>query len=269
MKRRCLLSLGLGLFCAAQGLFAMNNSDIVKMVGAKLDESTIIAAVKTAEPDEFDVSADGLIALKQSGVSDAIIQAILAHKQATAASVAVPAPVPRITFNDVPDAEVLPPEVMPVAGREYFVRHSFMFEEGERPTTNYWRGELVPINTRVVLVGMRGQKLTLRLVESGQTVVVVNVPKYSGRSPDQIARELLAESATAIEKYGEDMAAAIRAGTLRLGMTKTQVKLTRGYPPAHETPSLDGDQWKYWSNRFVVQTLVFENGVLTQGRGLN
>ena len=33
----------------------------------------------------------------------------------------------------------------------------------------------------------------------------------------------------------------IKNGVLRFGMTKEQVLMSRGYPPAHETPSLDFD----------------------------
>jgi hypothetical protein len=51
-------------------------------------------------------------------------------------------------------------------------------------------------------------------------------------------------------------------------MTKEQVLMARGYPPAHETPSLDLDTWKYWSSRFVTQTIAFERGILAAGRGI-
>jgi len=45
--------------------------------------------------------------------------------------------------------------------------------------------------------------------------------------------------------------------------------MTRGYPPRHKTPSLDGDTWVYWSSRFVHRTLVFQDGLLARGRSIN
>jgi hypothetical protein len=43
---------------------------------------------------------------------------------------------------------------------------------------------------------------------------------------------------------------AIRAGRIAIGMTKEQAVIAVGYPPSHETPSLDSAQWKYWYGRF-------------------
>ena len=55
---------------------------------------------------------------------------------------------------------------------------------------------------------------------------------------------------------------------LRKGMTREIAIMARGYPPAHETSSLESDRWVYWSSRFVKLTVVFSNGRLSDGRGL-
>jgi hypothetical protein len=54
---------------------------------------------------------------------------------------------------------------------------------------------------------------------------------------------------------------AVRSGKIRAGMTKEQVIVSLGYPPAHQTPSLDSPQWKYWFTR--VGTFI----VLWDGQG--
>ncbi len=33
-----------------------------------------------------------------------------------------------------------------------------------------------------------------------------------------------------------------------------------GYPPPHETPSLDADRWVYWTNRFNRMAVLFWDG---------
>ena len=63
----------------------MTNDDVIRMVKGGLGEATVMQAVDAAEPG-FDTSPDGLIRLKQGGVSDALIQRILGHKGAVAAA---------------------------------------------------------------------------------------------------------------------------------------------------------------------------------------
>ena len=70
----------------------MTNDDVVKMVKAGLGEATVIQAIDGAEPG-FDTSPDGLVKLKQGGVSDNVIQRIIARKSgAPAAPVQAKAP---------------------------------------------------------------------------------------------------------------------------------------------------------------------------------
>lgn len=252
---------------------AMNNTDVIKMVKAELDDETVILAINAAKSAEFDTTANGLVDLKSKGVSQNVIQAMI-KKQGGAAGAdeevaPAPAPVARIKYKKVDDDRVLPPTIDPVVGQEYFTRYTFRYEDDNWPTTNYARGATVPINTKVALVTLGKNSFTIKFVESGTTLKIENVEKHSKRSTLQVAREMLAAKPTAIDKYGKEMEEAIRAGTLRLGMTKTQVLLARGYPPGHETPSLEGDRWKFWSNRFGYLTLVFNDGILTEGRGLN
>lgn len=85
MTRRTLLTTV--VFVAAVGLsFAqaqkpLTNDDIRQMVKAGFSEETIIIAVQSS-PGSFDTSVQSLLALKNTGVSEKIIGAMLAAKQA-------------------------------------------------------------------------------------------------------------------------------------------------------------------------------------------
>lgn len=241
---------------------AMTNEDVVKMMKAGLDESTITAAVRGTDSAEFDTSTEGLITLKHLGVPESVIQEIVARKSGVSSGRS------KIKHTKVEDAKVLPPPAAAVVRKEYYTRYSFMHEDGEHSATNYWRGTLVPINTRVKLLKLKKNSFTIQLLENGAKITVKNKPEYTNRNGQQVADEMLAEQPTQIDLYGRAMAEAIRAGTPRLGMTKTQVLLARGYPPSHETPSLSGARWKYWQNRFGTQTLVFDAEILVDGRDL-
>lgn len=51
---------------------------------------------------------------------------------------------------------------------------------------------------------------------------------------------------------------AVRAGKVAIGMNKEEVIVSLGYPPAHETPSLDKPQWKYWHTPFGSYLVVWD-----------
>jgi hypothetical protein len=51
---------------------------------------------------------------------------------------------------------------------------------------------------------------------------------------------------------------AVRVGKITPGMTKEQVIVSLGYPPAHQTPTLDAPQWKYWYTRVGTFLVVWD-----------
>ena len=152
---------------------------------------------------------------------------------------------------------------IPEIGQNYYTKVGFYFEKGKHVTTNYSRGEFVPANSLVEVKSIKGKKMVLSY--KGQDISIQNIEKYSKKNIDEIADRML--SVTPITISGQ-FAKDISHGEMRLGMTKAEVIMTRGYPPAHKTPDIDYDRWIYWTSRFVKLTLVFENDRLIEGRGL-
>ena len=270
MKRSLLLYVFAGsLLAAPLTAWAMNNQDVIKMHKAGLSDETILAAM-AKENAEYDTGTDALIELKGAGVSEKVIQGMIKSQsrgtEATAPAAAASTPGTGAFWQEFPS--IAPAQVQPVAGKDYFTRYTFREEKNEYNTTNYARGNIVPINTPVKLISMSGSKMTLRRLDNNQEIKVENADKFTKKSIPEIASLLLAAEKTPIEKLPEEVAAAVRNGDLRKGMTREVVLLTRGYPPAHETPSVEGDRWVYWSSRFVKQTIVFINGRLSEGRAL-
>jgi hypothetical protein len=161
-------------------------------------------------------------------------------------------------------------EAAPVVGEQYYMRHCLRYEPGDEwPTTNYStdKSVLLPINTRVMLVALKGKSMSLKIEKTGEILVIENVSKYSQKEMGVIAKNMLTRTPVPIESFAEDMAKNIRNGVLTVGMTKEQVIMTRGYPPAHKTPSLEMDQWRYWRNRVVNHACIFRDGVLIDTGG--
>jgi hypothetical protein len=82
---------------------ALNNDSIIKMVKAGLTDDVIVATIN-ANSGAYDTSPDGLIALKQAGVSDKVIGAIVARGSSSPIFEVVPPPPP-------PPLPPLPPGV--------------------------------------------------------------------------------------------------------------------------------------------------------------
>lgn len=261
------LVLALSLLVGANAWSApLTNADVVKLVQSKLSADTIKLTINSAESTRFDTSSDGLIALSKAGVPEAVIQAMISRGSGAAPAAAPVAARPAATLKSN-RRSVLPKAITPKAGGSYYTRHNLMYERGSHVTTNYWRGQLLPINSRVTLTSLKPKKMVLTLA-SGDTVAVAWAKKFSQRPLAEIASELLGDRAVPVDRLGKELAGAIKSGELRLGMSKEQVIMTRGYPPRHKTPSTDSNRWQYWSSRFVYRTLVFQDDLLVEGRGI-
>lgn len=248
---------------------SLTNESIVKMVDAGLEASTIVSVIEK-DAGDFDLSVDGLIALKSANVPESVIQAMVRsgdpEPSAPTESATHSTPL-RETQGSTAASITIPPLVEVEVGNEYYTRFTFFYERGTFKATNYRRGTPVPINTPARLVSVGTKEFVISV--AGEQVKVENIPEYTGASTPEFASKMLSPRPTPIEGYGSRMASDIRSGTMRLGMTKEQVILTRGYPPMHETPSTESDRWVYWSSRFVKQTIVFYDGILSEGRGIN
>ena len=153
-----------------------------------------------------------------------------------------------------------------MVGSELYTRHGLVYEKGTWKAANYGRGTLLPINTKVRVDHVTSTDVALTVVESGRVLTLSNYFKYSGGGVDELVERTL--SPEPVELSDSRFQADIEAGRLRLGMTKEEAIRARGYPPVHRTPTTDLNRWVYQQNRFATQTIVFEDGKLVEGRGV-
>jgi hypothetical protein len=83
MKIASILALFVWFTVTAASAAALANADIIKMCGAKLDESIVIASINNSET-EFDVSSQGLIDLSNEKVPATVIAAMIKRSNASA-----------------------------------------------------------------------------------------------------------------------------------------------------------------------------------------
>ena len=86
-----------------------------------------------------------------------------------------------------------------------------------------------------------------------------------GISVDEYMEQILSPKPVSLKGFSAVDLKGIKKGKAYKGMTKKGVMTALGYPAAHETPSLDNNQWKYWRNRFRTLVVEFNN----KGRVVN
>jgi pyruvate/2-oxoglutarate dehydrogenase complex dihydrolipoamide acyltransferase (E2) component len=89
----------------------LNNDSVIKMVKAGLSDDVIISTIGSSQ-GAFDISAEGVIALKSAGVSDKVISAIVNKTTAAAQPAPAPAPAP------APTPAPAPPQLLLAEGTE-------------------------------------------------------------------------------------------------------------------------------------------------------
>ena len=113
MRKNILAVVFLAICPLAFAQQALNNDAIIKLVKAGMSDDLIITTIN-AQPGAFDVSTDGLIALKTGGASDKVVSAIVLKASAAPAPVA-PAPPPTPPAPAAPVAPAPPPPAPPAA----------------------------------------------------------------------------------------------------------------------------------------------------------
>ncbi len=155
-------------------------------------------------------------------------------------------------------AQELGPDIK--IGDVYYTQFSLFQENNVYRTTNYRRGLLIPINTSVTLVSIGDKDIELRLNDSGQKLIIENVAKHTNEDSQQAFRKILGKKKVDLSAFTGMERENILIGQVKKGMSKKAVLAALGYPPAIQTPSLEGDDWTYWSSRFDRFIVRFQNG---------
>jgi hypothetical protein len=144
----------------------------------------------------------------------------------------------------------------------HYQQHSHDAKASYANWTNPGQGHMIlPVNTQVEFGTFRGgfsiialpaRKEILFYYDEGN--MRMNITQYQAliTSPTPIQMDTFSDQ----DRKG------ISDGRAYVGMTKSGVMTAIGYPAAHRTPSLDGNKWIYWTNRFKTFAVQFD------GKGL-
>jgi len=129
--------------------------------------------------------------------------------------------------------------------------------------TNYSRGMLIPINSKVKLLDANAKVITFEF--NGQKITYLIYTKHTRADTSKMISRLFGKKPVDLSKYKH--AKEIKSAHVVKGMSKDEVILARGYPPFHATYSLDANEWKYWRHRFSTAIVTFKDGKVIDIRG--
>src|SRR5581483_10330235 len=145
-----------------------------------------------------------------------------------------------------------------VKGDKLYTKFSLFYEKNVHRTTNYRVGSFVPINTEVTFVKADKNEIDVTLPD-GTDLRIVNVEKYSGEKIPGIFNRTFGKTPVDLSRFNKKEISSIQAGEVEVGMRKDAVIASLGYPPKHQTPTLSGNQWRYWRNVFATFVVHFED----------
>lgn len=150
-----------------------------------------------------------------------------------------------------------------VVGDSYFTQFSLQYEKNHFITTNYRRGILLPINSKVKLLGITNKTIEVEIDSPRIHLLIKNATKHTGDDTIQAFNKIFAKQKVNLRKFNKTERTQIASGKVIKGMRKKAVLAAIGHPPQIQTTSLNIDQWTYWSSRFNRFIVHFKNNRVT------
>jgi hypothetical protein len=151
------------------------------------------------------------------------------------------------------------PEVAnPMTGTTRYLCCNFYYEKTKTNDTNYQVGTKVPFGTHVYIERVRRDSVDF--TPEGHPTVTLIYKQGDRTVPfDAYLERLFVERDPRgrLRKVNAKRVEAIERGTIEKGMTREQVMMARGIPPAHRTPDLESPTWTYWQNRWDTLVVYF------------
>ena len=159
----------------------------------------------------------------------------------------------------------------PMTGEMRYTCCNMHYEKTAMTDVNFQQGVLIPYGTRVQILEVRRNSVKFQPQGHPPITLVRRYGKNAGSMDEYLDRLFPREDthaklpvATWTKKGKQSSGDAdkirknIETGSVDAGMTRDEVLMALGYPPAHRTPSLDTPMWTYWQNRWATFQVLFD-----------
>ena len=132
------------------------------------------------------------------------------------------------------------------------------YDGDEVSDANYWVGETIPAGTPIKIESVKPHQVTI--VAGGKKLTLKHEYGTKDESFEQYLQKIFVryDPRRRIGELPDEVQSAIAKAKVERGMTREQVLLSLGYPPAHRTPSLKDLEWTYWYNHWVTYKVLFD-----------
>ena len=127
---------------------------------------------------------------------------------------------------------------------------------------NYQQDGLIPVCTQVNIDSVNQRELRFTVGATGRQYRYL-FTRHLRDAIDMHMNRYFGPNCPDLTALSEADRSGIQQGQVFQGMSKQGVILAIGYPPEHQTPSLDADQWSYWRNSHRRFQVYFVGGLVS------
>jgi len=153
----------------------------------------------------------------------------------------------------------------PRVGHAFYLCCNLHYDKPEITDANYTGGSLIPFATRAEILKVTRQSVQFK--PAGHEPLTLEYKHGSKSVPfsEYLDRLFVTDDPRLkLRKVNAKQVKLMESGTVAPGMSKDQVLMTLGYPPADRTPSLEASAWTYDASPSQTFTVSFDGGKVTQ-----
>jgi len=157
------------------------------------------------------------------------------------------------------------PVQSPFLGQTRYLCCNLHFEGTKITDVNYQVGTLIPVGTPVTITDVRQKSVTFAPQGMPPITLVLRYGRKATSMETLFSQLFLTtDPRKELARMPKETRALIEFGDIANGMTKAQVLMALGYPPAHRTASLESPVWNYWQDRWHQFSVFFEGGKVSR-----
>jgi len=161
------------------------------------------------------------------------------------------------------------PRPNPKHGQTYVTKTNLWYDDNNIINVkNYHHGTMLPVGTEVSVLETGNHTIRFRMNADNSEFTLVRIKKYSLLSLKEIFERYFQEKESF--NFGEEQKSFsslekgnVKKGILQLGMSKAAAVVAYGYPPSLDTPTIESNLWRYWTDLEEHIKVLFRNDKIT------